>query len=334
MVDLRSDTVTRPTADMRAAMAAAPVGDDVFEEDPTVNRLEAMAADRVGQEAALFVPSGTMANLLAIKLHTRLGDEILMHEDAHPLNYEAGGAAAFAGVQIRALGGARGQMSPDAVTAAIRPDDVHNAPPALLSVEDTANRGGGAVHPLDVLDGLTAAAHARGLACHLDGARAFNAEIASGIPLARRTAGFDTVSFCFSKGLGAPVGSVLCGPRDQLRIARRYRKLLGGGMRQAGVLAAAAIHALEHHVDRLAEDHARARALAAGLTADGWSVAVPETNMVYVDAPGAPALVDALAGLGVRCFATGPARIRLVLHLDVDDAGVQEAVAGFRRLRG
>jgi threonine aldolase len=331
LVDLRSDTVTQPTAAMRAAMAEAPVGDDVYGEDPTINRLEQVAAELAGKEAALFVPSGTMANQIALRVHTRPGDEILCHQDGHPYNWEAAGAAVIAGAQCRGLPGERGLLDPETVEAAIRPDDPHIAPARLLVVEDTSNRGGGTVHPLDRLDALAEVAHRHGLATHLDGARVFNAVVASGVPLARRLQGYDTVSFCLSKGLGAPVGSLLCGPRDLLHTGRRVRKMLGGGMRQAGILAAAGLHALKHHVARLEEDHERAARLAAGLRALGLDAPEPDTNLVFVEGlSDARATVAALAGRGVRCGAVGPHTLRLALHLDVDDAGVAHTLDTFR----
>lgn len=332
-VDLRSDTVTRPTDAMRRAMAQAEVGDDVMGDDPTVNRLEALAAERSGKEAALFVPSGTMGNQIALRIHTRPGDEVLAHVDSHPFNWEAGGAAVIAGVQIRPLPGDRGLLDPATVTAAIRPEDPHVAPATLLTVEDTANRGGGTVHPLELLDALAAAARAGGLATHMDGARAFNAVVASGVPLARRAQAYDTVTFCLSKGLGCPVGSLLCGPRDLIHTARRVRKMLGGGMRQAGILAAAGLHAMEHHIDRLADDHARAKALAAGLRDHGYEVPEPETNLVFVHGVAdAAALAKAARAQGVWFGAVGPNSLRLALHLDVDDAGVARAVEVLGRL--
>jgi threonine aldolase len=337
-VDLRSDTVTRPTPAMRRAMAEAPVGDDVFGDDPTVNRLEAVAAERSGKEAALFVPSGTMGNQIAIRVHTRPGDEILAHADSHPFNWEAGGAAAIAGVQIRPLPGPRGILDVDSVLGAIRAEDPHIAPATLLTVEDTANRGGGTVYALERLDALTRAAHERGLATHLDGARAFNAVVASGVPLARRAAGFDTLSFCLSKGLGCPVGSLLCGPRDLIHVARRVRKMLGGGMRQAGILAAAGLHALEHHVDRLADVHARAQRLAQGARELGFTADDPDTNLVFITAMGRSGEVTRqLKERGIGTGAVSPDTVRLAVHLDVDDAGIDatlqalsEITAGWR----
>lgn len=332
-IDLRSDTVTRPTPAMKQAMVDAPLGDDVLGDDPTVRRLEAVAAERAGKEAAVFVPSGTMANLIAIRTHTQPGDEVLMYEGGHPFNYEAGGAAAFAGVQIRPLPAARGLLSPETVEGALRPDDVHFAPARLLCVEDTSNRGGGTVYPMERLAALTSLARHRGLGTHLDGARVFDAVVASGVPLDQRASGFDTVSFCFSKGLGAPVGSVLCGSRDRMALARRVRKALGGGMRQSGMLAAAALYALEHHVQRLSVDHARARELAMGLMIDGLSVDTPQTNMVYVEVPDAAAWQGALEQQGIRCLSVSPTRLRLVLHLDVPDDVVRRVLAAFSRTR-
>lgn len=333
-VDLRSDTVTRPTPAMRQAMLEAPVGDDVIGDDPTVARLEAVIAELAGKEAAIFVPSGTMANLIAIRLHTQPGDEVLMYDGGHPLNYEAGGAAAFAGVQLRGLPAPGGLLEPDVVRAAIPPPDVHFAPVRLLCVEDTSNRGGGTVYPMERLDALLRLAGEHSLATHLDGARVFNAVVASGVSLAERVRGFDTVAICFSKGLGAPVGSALCGDRAAMSEARRIRKSLGGGMRQSGILAAAALYALDHHVERLAEDHARARELAMGLLIEGFDVEMPQTNMVYVNVPTpAAAWKQALETHGLLCQATSNTRLRLVLHLDVPEDGVRRALAAFRAAR-
>lgn len=333
IVDLRSDTVTRPTSAMRRAIAEAEVGDDVWGDDPTVTALEARAMALTGKEAAVFVPSGTMANQIALRLHTRPGDEVLLHEDSHPLNWEAGGAAVIAGVQLRPLPGARGLLDPDRVAAAVRPQDPHIAPATLLSVEDTANRGGGTVHPLALLDALADTAHTRGLSTHLDGARAFNAVVASGVPLDRRARGYDTVAFCLSKGLGCPVGSLLCGSADAIFLARRVRKMLGGGLRQAGVLAAAGLYALDHHIERLAEDHARASWLAAGLRDLGFHAEDPETNMVFAHSDrGAAGLVALLAARGVRVGAVGPSSLRMVTHLDVDDAGIEWTLAAFHEV--
>jgi len=332
IVDLRSDTVTRPTAAMRQAIASAPVGDDVFGEDPTVLRLEAMAAERLGKEAGLFVPSGTMANQIAIRVHTRAGDELVCEAGGHPFNYEAGGAAMLSGVSIRPLQGQRGQLNPADVARCFRPSDPHFSPTTLLIVEDTSNRGGGSVHPLPLLDSLAATAHTHGAATHLDGARLWNAVVATGETAARRMRSYDTVSMCLSKGLGAPVGSVLVGPKALMERARRFRKALGGGMRQAGILAAAGVHALDNHIDRLAVDHARAKRLADGLHHLGFEVRTPETNMVYVTVVDGSAAVASLAAAGVKALAVSPHELRLVLHLDVDDAGVNTTIRAFQQL--
>jgi threonine aldolase len=332
-VDLRSDTVTLPTAAMKQAMLEAPLGDDVFGDDPTVRALEAAAAARLGKEAALFVPSGTMANQVALRCHTRPGDLVLAPEDAHVYWYEAGAAAVLSGATIHRLPTVRGLLVPEAIPPAIPPDDVHFAPARLLWVENTANRGGGMVYPLSCLDALTAIARRNGLATHLDGARLFNAEVASGVPAARLARDFDTVSVCLSKGLGAPVGSLLCGSDESIHRARRARKMLGGGMRQAGILAAAGLYALQHHVARLAEDHARARTLWAGLREVGLAVEdAPESNMVFARVPDAGATAAALAGEGVRVGVAGADRIRLVTHLDVDDEGIARTLAACARL--
>jgi threonine aldolase len=332
VVDLRSDTVTRPTPAMKQAMVEAPLGDDVFGDDPTVNLLEEVAAKRAGKEAALFVPSGTMANQIAIRVHTQPGDEAILEAGAHPFNYEAGGAAVISGVQLRVVPGKDGILDPADVDAVIRGPDVHFAPPRLLMVEDTSNRGGGTIYPIERLDALAELAARKGLRTHLDGARAFNAVVASGIPLARRVEKYDTVSFCFSKGLGAPAGSVLCGPKDLVATARRVRKMLGGGMRQAGILAAAALFALENHVDRLAEDHRRARELSMGLLMAGYDVKLPQTNLIYVTLKDAPAAQAWLREQGIWALPVAPNRMRLVLHLDVDDAGVNATIKAFEKM--
>ena len=332
-VDLRSDTVTQPTPAMKEAMFAAVLGDDVLGDDPTVLALEERIAAETGQQAAMFTPSGTMANQIAIALHTRPGDEVLMANTAHPYHYEAGGAAAISGVQTRLLPTNNGQLSAEAVTAGIRHPDVHHAPATLLCVEDTSNKGGGTVHDDALLGALVATAHNHNLATHLDGARAYNAAVAAGESLAARVGRFDTVSICFSKGLGAPVGSALCGSTELIARGRRVRKMLGGGMRQAGLVAAGALHALDHHVERLADDHRRARTLAMGLMVEGYTVRTPQTNLVYVDVPNAVLAQDFLSHHGVLCFATGAAVMRLVTHLDVDDDGIERTLAAFRLLR-
>ena len=322
-VDLRSDTVTRPSAGMLQAMMTAEVGDDVLRDDPTVHTLEREAAETCGKEAALFTPSGTMANQLAIRGWTQPGDEVLMEAGAHPYNYESAAHAAISGVQIRPITGELGILDVQAVADCIRPVDDHFAPARLLCVENTSNRGGGTVYPLKRLDDLTELAHTRGLKAHLDGARVFNAVAASGQPLARISEGFDSVAFCLSKGLGAPVGSILCGPTEFIATARRMRKMLGGGMRQAGFLAAAGLYALHHNVERLAEDHKRATDLYQGLLALGIEAIEPQTNMVYATVPNADALVAHLGEQGIKILAVNTNTVRLVTHLDVDNQGIQ-----------
>jgi threonine aldolase len=329
MIDLRSDTVTRPTPAMRAAMAAAEVGDDVFGDDPTVNALQDRIAAELGKEAALFMPSGTQSNLTAVLCHCERGDEFIVGQHAHAYKYEAGGAAVLGSVQPQPLEqGADGTLALDAIAAAIKPDDLHFARTRLLALENT---WGGRVLPAGYVAEATALARRHGLSTHLDGARLFNAAVASGVPAAEIACHFDTVSVCFSKGLGAPVGSALVGPRELIDRARRWRKMLGGGLRQAGVLAAAALHALDHHVQRLAEDHAHARRLAEGLQGlPGVTVALPQTNIVFVQlAPEkASGAVRRLAAAGVLC--TGLYQLRLVTHLDVSSSDIDNAIALLR----
>lgn len=326
IVDLRSDTVTRPTPAMREAIARAEVGDDVFGDDPTVNALQERVAALFGKEAALFVSSGTQGNLCALMSHCQRGDEVLVGQLAHSYRYEGGGAAVLGSVQPQPLPQqADGTLLLSDIAAAIKPDDEHFARTRLLALENTWN---GKVLPQRYLDDATELAHARGLATHLDGARLFNAIVASGTAPARLVQGFDSVSVCFSKGLGAPVGSVLAGPRDVIARARRVRKALGGGMRQAGLLAAAALYALDHHVERLADDHALAKRLADGLAKiAGITVTAPDTNIVFAEVAGgrAEALLAHLKQRGV--LATGLIGLRFVTHLDVDAAGVDRAIA-------
>ena len=327
IIDLRSDTVTRPGAGMRDAMARADVGDDVYAEDPTVNRLQALAAERLGVEAALLVPSGTMANQIALRAQTQPGDAAVAGEDAHLQLYEAGAAAAISGLQFLTAGRG-GLFSAREAEAAILPLDSHFPRARIVCVENTHNRSGGRVFPLAEVRAIGELARSRGLARHLDGARIFNAEVASGVPAREWAAHFDSVSFCLSKGLGAPIGSLICGSRELIARAHRVRKMLGGGMRQAGVIAAAGIFALEHNVARLAEDHANARLLAEGLAslAGVELAAKPETNMVVFRVPDAPGLVRRAAERGVRMGAVAADRIRAVTHLDVGAEDVREAV--------
>ncbi len=337
VVDLRSDTVTQPTERMREAMARARVGDDVYGEDPTVRELEALAAERMGKEAALFCPSGTMANLVAILTHTQRGDEVLCEATAHIYEYESGGLSVLAGTVPRLIPGERGWISPQALEAALRTESLHFAPPRLLCLENTHNRAGGVAIPPDRIAATAEAAHRAGLRVHLDGARIFNAAVALNVPARVLAAPADSVMFSLSKGLSAPVGSVLCGPKAFIERARRWRQALGGGMRQAGVLAAAGIVALQEMVDRLAEDHRRARDLAMGLRdVPGLRVNPEEveTNIVLVEVErDAPGLVARLAEHGVLALALSPREIRLVTHRHITDEDVAYAVDVFRRAR-
>ncbi|QJE01310.1 low-specificity L-threonine aldolase [Massilia forsythiae] len=327
-IDLRSDTVTQPSAAMRAAMAAAPVGDDVYGDDPTVNRLQAFAAELFGYEAGMFAPSGTQTNLIALMTHCGRGDEYLVGQEAHTYKYEGGGAAVLGSIQPQPIAnGADGSIAVADIGAYIKPDDMHFARTRLLALENTI---GGRVLPLDYLEAATSFAHARGLATHLDGARVCNAAVKNGQSLRAAVAGFDTVSVCLSKGLGAPVGSVLLGPKDFIEQGKRWRKMLGGGMRQAGVIAAAAHHALEHNVERLADDHRNAADLAAGLgRIEGLTVTAPQTNIFYVQVPDAAVapLRAHLAARGIR--ASIGANTRLVTHLDVSAEDVRTVVDAF-----
>jgi threonine aldolase len=331
-VDLRSDTVTRPTPAMRRAMAEAIVGDDVFGDDPTVQELEARIAALTGKEAALFVPSGTMGNQLAIHCLTEPGDEVMLEAESHIFLYEQGGVAANSGCLAHPVVGPRGFVPAETVQAAFRGEDDHVAHLRLVCLENTHNRAGGVVVPLATLRAIADAARAGGARVHLDGARLWNASVAAGVPIREFSQVADTVMMCFSKGLGAPIGSILAGPRDVIRNARRTRKRWGGGMRQVGVLAAAALHALDHHVDRLAEDHRRARQLADGMRRPGFTVREPDTNIVIATLDpdrDRDAILEALGRRGVRMTAFGHQRIRAITHLDVDDAAIARAIAAF-----
>lgn len=329
MIDLRSDTVTRPTAAMRAAIAAAEVGDDVFGDDPTVNALQERVAALLGKEDALFVTSGTQGNQCALMSHCARGEEAIVGAHSHTHRYEAGAGAVLGSVPFHVIANQGDGTLPLAeIESAIKPDDPHFPRSRLLCLENTWN---GRVLPQDYLDAAAALAHRHGLATHLDGARLFNAVVASGVAPARLVQGFDSVSVCFSKGLGAPVGSVLAGPREFIGRARRVRKMLGGGLRQAGVLAAAALHALDHHVNRLAEDHANARRLSEGLQGlPGVTVEPAHTNMVFLDVERERA-ADVVAQLrqhGLLC--TGLYRLRLVTHLDVGRDDIERAITILR----
>jgi threonine aldolase len=339
LVDLRSDTVTRPSEAMRQAMAAAEVGDDVYGEDPTVNALESEVAGLFGQPAALFVPTGTMGNQIAVRLLVPPGDELVCDADAHVVSYEGGGAALHGGVQTRTLVSERGLLQAGELESQLRSDGYHTVPTRAISVEQTHNRGGGAVYPLAQLEELRALTTSYGVRMHCDGARIWNARVAAGVPLADYGALFDTMSVCLSKGLGAPVGSVVVmNDAAMLPAAREIRHRLGGAMRQAGVLAAAGRYALAHNLTRLADDHERAQRLAVALADVVPGIVDPalaQTNIVPLDLSvttlDAATVAAQCRADGVLVSAVGPRRMRLVTHLDVDDAGVDRAIDVVRR---
>ncbi len=335
-VDLRSDTVTLPTPEMRRAMANAELGDDVFGEDPTVNRLEELAAERTGKEAAVLVTSGTQGNLVGVLSHTQRGDEVIVGDQAHIFHYEVAGCAVVGALQLRTVHNVDGMLDPAEVEAAIRPPNVHHPRTSLVCLENTHNRNGGAVLDSAQIHAVAAVAHRHGVSVHLDGARIFNAAVALGVEVHTLTAEVDSVTFCLSKGLAAPVGSVLCGRKDYIETARKYRKMLGGGMRQAGVIAAAGIVALNTMVDRLVEDHENARLLAEGLADLPGIVLDPKkvrTNIVIFDvtAPiGAAGLLMALKERGVLCTVAGPERIRMVTHYGIVREDIERAILAAR----
>jgi threonine aldolase len=337
-IDLRSDTVTKPTPEMREAMARAEVGDDVYGDDPTVNRLQAMSAEMTGHEAGLFVASGTMGNLSAVLAHCQRGDEVILGKQAHTFRYEAGGISVLGGVHSCQLPNQPdGSISLEDIAGAIRADDPHQPITRLIALENTHNRCGGTVQSVEYTRQVAAFAHERGLKVHLDGARVFNAAAALGVPVKDLTGAVDSVTFCLSKGLSAPVGSVLCGSKEFIEKAHRARKILGGGMRQAGVLAAAGIVALEKMVPRLGEDHVRARTLAEGLSENRGLVldeGTPATNMIFMNlAEAVPMSADEVAekmkAYGVLAGVAGTRRFRLVTHCWIDDTGVDKAVRAF-----
>nr|MDT0662127.1 GntG family PLP-dependent aldolase [Micromonospora sp. DSM 115978] len=338
-VDLRSDTVTRPTAGMRAAMADAEVGDDVYGEDPTVNALEAEVAALFGHEAAVFAPTGSMTNQIALQVLVPPGGELLCDADAHVVTYESGAAAAYGGISSRTWPAAGGEPDADLIAGLVRPAGFHAVATRAIAVEQTHNRGGGGVIPLATLRELRRVADDAGIGLHCDGARIWHAHIADGVPLATYGGLFDTLSVCLSKGLGAPVGSLLVGGAERVERARLVRKRMGGGMRQAGVLAAAGRYALRHHLDRLAVDHARAARLADALAPFGVLAGPVRTNIVPLDLTkatlDAPGLAAAARARGVLVSVLGPRTARLVTHLDLDDAGVDRAIAALTAiLRG
>ena len=342
-IDLRSDTVTKPTPEMREAMAKAEVGDDVYGDDPTVNRLQEMAAEMTGHDAGLFVASGTMGNLAAVLAHCQRGDEVILGKEAHTYRYEAGGISVLGGVHSCQLPNQPdGSLAISDIEGAIRSDDPHQPITRLIALENTHNRCGGTVQSVEYTRQVVGFAHARGLKVHLDGARVFNAAAALGVPVKELTGDVDSVTFCLSKGLSAPVGSVLCGDWEFIKKAHRARKMLGGGMRQAGVLAAAGIVALEKMAPRLGEDHVRARTLAEGLSEMRGLVldaGTPATNMVFMNLSdsvdmSASEVADKLKEKGVLAGVAGARRFRLVTHCWIDDDGVEKAVAAFKAVVG
>ncbi len=333
IIDLVSDTATQPSQGMREFMVQAPLGDEQRQEDPTVNALQNRVASLLGTEAALYLPSATMANEIALKVHTQPGDEVIADRTAHIINAEAGGPAVLSGVMIQAVHGARGVFTPDQVEQAVRREGPHYPRTRLVSVEQTSNLGGGTVWPLETLRAVAAAARRHNLRTHMDGARLMNAVVASRIPAPEQTQGYDSVTFCLTKGLGCPVGALISGDRAFIAEARRLKHRFGGAMRQAGIIAAAGLYALDHNIDRLAEDHANAKILARGLAeVPGVAIEVAhvETNIVFFDVAGvgltATEAVQHMLARGVRMGATGRTLIRAVTHLDVSRADVERAV--------
>jgi threonine aldolase len=331
-IDFRSDTVAMPSPEMRRAMVEAPLGDDVFGDDPTTNRLLEVAAERMGKETATFVPSGTMGNLIGVAVNAKRGEELIADADSHVFHYETAGAAAVCGVQIRPIRTEAGVMSPRQIVEAIRPrDDPHQPLSAAVTFEDTHNRHGGIVWPLEDLRAASDAAHENGLRVHLDGARIFNAAVALGVEAKDIASTADTVTFCLSKGLACPIGSIFCGSAEDVEEARRWRKRLGGGMRQVGVLAAAGLIALDHMVDRLAEDHANARTLAEGLSelpGVKCDLSRVETNLVYFELTKmrAPEFTEECTKRGLLSDSVDSRRVRFVTHYGIDAGDIQSAL--------
>lgn len=338
-IDFRSDTVTRPTQAMRDAMFSAPVGDDVFSEDPTVNLLQEKAAEMLGMEAAIFCASGTQTNQIAINVHVKPGGEIICHEESHIYKYEGGGIAKNSGASVRLLQGNRGRVTAEQVSAWVNnPEDVHLPLTELISLEDTANRGGGAIYDFEEIRKIRKFALEQKLPLHLDGARLFNALVETDIPVKEYAAQFDSISICLSKGLGAPVGSLLLGKKDFIHKARRVRKVLGGGMRQAGFLAAAGIYALENHVERLREDHRHAKQIEAALKHQPWisDVMPVETNIVVgilQDAAKRDEIIEQFKALGILIMAFGPGMLRIVTHLDVSASEIDQTCEAIAKIK-
>lgn len=329
-IDMRSDTVTRPTAGMQQAMMEAIVGDDVFGDDPTVNRLQDVVAELLAKEAALYVPSGTMSNQLALLAQTNRGDQVVLEDGAHIYRYEAGAPAVLSGVQLSCVKTADGIMTWPDVEAALNPDNIHCAPAAMVCLENTHNGAGGRILPQEGIVAMGKEVRRRGIRFHLDGARLWHTHVATGLSLAELAQPFDSVSLCFSKGLGAPVGSILVGDRATIKRAYRFRKMLGGGMRQVGILAAACLYSLDHHLTRLQEDHEHARYLATGLDHPALAVDHPvDTNIVIISVAGPgqdDALVAHLASLGILVVGFGPGRVRLIPHLDTTRDDVRKVL--------
>jgi len=341
IVDLRSDTVTRPTSAMRKAMPEAEVGDDVFGEDPTVNALQGKVANLLEKEAALFVPSGTMANQLSIKSHTQPGDEVIIEASSHPYNFEGGAGAALSGIQFQCLKGVRGILDASQIEEAIRPADHHFPVTKLVCLENTHNRGGGSIYPLEKMAEIYQLSKSKGLLLHLDGARLWNASVATGIKPREYAQWADSVSVCLSKGLGAPIGSLVAGSKSFIDRVHRFRKMFGGGMRQAGIIAAAGIYALDHHLERLKEDHQNAKRLAVGLKEfKGISIDPKhvETNIVIFDVADtgmiASQVAEAMKKEGVLIHAFGKTQIRLVTHLDVNAEDMEKTLDAFTKVLG
>jgi threonine aldolase len=332
VINLYSDTQTRPTEDMRRAIATADVGDEQRGQDPTTLRLQERVAELLGQEAGLFLPTGTMCNQISFRLHARPGgDELILDRTAHPIIAEAGGPAQQAGLMINPIDGDGGIFTPEQLVGALRPKgDRYKPRSRLVSVEQTTNMGGGRVWPLEAVQAIVEAARDHGLRIHMDGARLMNAVVASGVPAARFAGGFDTAWLDFTKGLGAPVGAVLCGSRELIDEAWRWKQMVGGAFRQSGIVAAGCLYALDHHVERLAEDHALARVLADGLAELGAEVVPPETNIVIFAVPDAAAFLEQMERRGVELSGTPDGRVRAVTHLDVDQAAVEEALKAAR----
>lgn len=335
-IDLRSDTVTKPTPEMRKAMAEAEVGDDVYREDPTVNKLQEKSAELFGKEAGLYVPSGSMGNQVAVKTHTLPGQEVIGDSDCHIFNFEMSAMSQFSGVMPRMVHTKRGFLGLEDVKSAFKPGSDHSARTGLVALENTHNLRGGGIYPADEMKSVIDYVHKQDIPIHLDGARSLNAAVASGVTPAELTDRIDSVMFCFSKGLGAPVGSMVVGKRDFIEEAHHQRKRLGGGMRQAGIIAAACLYSLDHHIDRLADDHEHAKIIGKTLSEVGLNVDPVETNIIFCTTAedNAQQVSEQLSNNGVLCFALGPNRLRMVTHLDVSAEDAQRACEVIKQVLG